>query len=44
MKEQNFLDNPVGVFGHPAAINIKMWTGKDPDKRVMTKAFQEVIG
>ncbi len=34
----------MGMLINQAAINIKMWTGKDPDKEVMTKAFQEVIG
>lgn len=36
MKEQIFFDDLVGVFGHPAAIKIKIWTGKDPDKKAMT--------
>ena len=34
----------MGMLINQAAINIKMWTGKDPDKEVMTKAFQDVIG
>ncbi len=34
----------MGMLINQAAINIKMWTGKDPDKEVMTKAYQEVIG
>jgi len=34
----------MGMLINQAAINIKMWTGKDPDKEVMTKAFKEVIG
>ena len=34
----------MGMLINQAAINIKMWTGKDPSKDVMTKAFQEVIG
>lgn len=34
----------MGMLINQAAINIKMWTGKDPDKKVMTKAFQDVIG
>jgi shikimate dehydrogenase len=34
----------MGMLINQAAINIKMWTGKDPDKKVMTKAFEEVIG
>jgi shikimate dehydrogenase len=34
----------MGMLINQAAINIKMWTGIAPDKEVMTKAFQEVIG
>jgi shikimate dehydrogenase len=34
----------MGMLINQAAINIKMWTGKDPNKDVMTKAFQKVIG
>lgn len=34
----------MGMLINQAAINIKMWTGKNPDKEIMTKAFQEVIG
>ena len=33
----------MGMLINQAAINIKMWTGKDPDKEVMTKAYQSVI-
>lgn len=34
----------MGMLINQAAINIKMWTGKDPDKKVMTEAFKKVIG
>ncbi len=34
----------MGMLINQAAINIKMWTGQSPNKAVMTKAFQEVIG
>jgi shikimate dehydrogenase len=34
----------MGMLINQAAINIRMWTGKDPNKEVMTRAFQEVIG
>jgi len=34
----------MGMLINQAAINIEMWTGKVPDKKVMTKAFQEIIG
>lgn len=34
----------MGMLINQAAINIKMWTGKDPDKDVMTEAFKKVIG
>ncbi len=34
----------MGMLINQAAINIKMWTGKDPDKEVMTEAFKKVIG
>lgn len=34
----------MGMLINQAAINIKMWTGKDPDKEVMTAAFKKVIG
>ncbi|MGL1892700.1 MAG: shikimate dehydrogenase [Spirochaetaceae bacterium] len=34
----------MGMLINQAAININMWTGKDPDKKVMAKAFQDVIG
>ncbi len=34
----------MGMLVNQAAINIEMWTGQKPDKAVMLKAFQEVVG
>ena len=34
----------TGMLINQAAINIEMWTGKKPNKAVMLKAFQAVIG
>ena len=34
----------MGMLINQAAINIEMWTGKAPNKDVMTRAFREVIG
>ncbi len=33
----------MGMLINQAAINIEMWTGLKPNKKVMTKAFQSVI-
>ena len=34
----------MGMLINQAAINIKMWTGKEPNKEVMTKAYKKIIG
>ena len=34
----------MGMLINQAAINIEMWTGKKPNKEVMIKAYQDVIG
>lgn len=33
----------MGMLINQAALNIKMWTGKEPDKEVMKVAFEEAI-
>lgn len=33
----------MGMLVNQAALNIKMWTGKEPNKEVMIKALQEAI-
>jgi shikimate dehydrogenase len=34
----------MGMLINQAAINIKMWTGRNPDKAVMTEAYRTIIG
>lgn len=34
----------MGMLINQAALNIEMWTGLTPDKKVMIKAFEEAIG
>lgn len=33
----------MGMLINQAALNIEMWTGKTPNKKIMEKAFQEAI-
>lgn len=34
----------MGMLVNQAALNIEMWTGLTPDKKVMIKAFEKAIG